>query len=94
MFFLHYFPNIIQEIQSIAPEYLQKIHLAVSEQLKLADQNLSSANAIAKRSKKQRSICIDQILDNANLWAGFIQDISLRKENLNESFNNSEREVA
>ena len=56
---------------------MQKIHLAVAKQIKLIDQNITGANSILKRSKEQRSLCIDQILENATLWGGFIKDISL-----------------
>ena len=57
-------------------------------------QNISGANAILKRSRTQRSICIDQILESANLWGGFIKDISLSDNELEESINSQEWEVA
>ena len=77
-----------------SPEYLQKIHSAVAKQLKLIDQNISGANSILRRSKKQRSLCVDEILDSANLWGGFIQDISLSDNDLAEYINSQKLEVA
>ena len=84
----------IRYLQSKSPEFLQKIHLAVAKQIKLIEQNISGANAILKRSRAQRSICIDQILESANLWGGFIKDISLSDNELEESINSQEWEVA
>ena len=84
----------IRYLQSKSPEFLQKIHLAVADQIKLIDQNISGANSILRRSKEQRSLCIDQILESANLWGGFIQDISLNNNDLEESINSQEWEVA
>ena len=73
---------------------MQKIQLAVAKQIKLVEQNISGANAILKRSRRQRSICIDQILESAELWGGFIQDVSLSDNDLEESINTQEWEVA
>ena len=84
----------IRYLQSKSPEFLQKIHLAVAKQIKLIEQNISGANAILKRSRAQRSICIDQILESANLWGGFIKDISLSDNELEESIDSQEWEVA
>ena len=84
----------IRYLQSKSPEFLQKIHLAVAKQIKLIEQNISGANAILKRSRRQRSICIDQILESAELWGGFIQDVSLSDNDLEESINTQEWEVA
>ena len=84
----------IKKIQSIAPEYMQKIHTAVARQLKLIQQNISKANSIVKNSKEQRSLCINEIMENANLWGGFIQDISLDNEDLEESIREKELEAA
>ena len=84
----------IRYLQSKSPEFLQKIHLAVAKQIKLIEQNISGANAILKRSRAQRSICIDQILESANLWGGFIKDISLSDNELEEYINSQEWEVA
>ncbi len=84
----------IRNLQSKSPEYLQKIHSAVAKQLKLIDQNISGANSILRRSKKQRSLCVDEILDSANLWGGFIQDISLSDNDLAEYINSQKLEVA
>ena len=84
----------IRNLQSKSPEYLQKIHSAVAKQLKLIDQNITGANSIVKRSKEQRSLCIDEILDSANLWGGFIQDISLSDKDVEEYINSQERAVA
>ena len=84
----------IRYLQSKSPEFLQKIHLAVAKQIKLIDQNITGANSILKRSKEQRSLCIDQILENATLWGGFIKDISLSGDDLEESINFQEWEAA
>ena len=84
----------IRYLQSKSPEFLQKIQLAVAKQIRLIEQNISGANAILKRSRRQRSICIDQILESAELWGGFIQDISLSDNDLEESINTQEWEVA
>ena len=84
----------IRCLQSKSPEFLQKIHLAVAKQIKLIDQNITGANSILKRSKEQRSLCIDQILENATLWGGFIKDISLSDNDLEESINFQEWEAA
>ena len=84
----------IRYLQSKSPEFLQKIQLAVAKQIKLVEQNISGANAILKRSRRQRSICIDQILESAELWGGFIQDVSLSDNDLEESINTQEWEVA
>ena len=84
----------IRYLQSKSPEFLQKIHLAVAKQIKLIEQNISGANAILKRSRAQRSICIDQILESAELWGGFIKDISLSDNDLEESMISQEWEVA
>ena len=84
----------IRYLQSKSPEFLQKIHLAVAKQIKLIDQNITGANSILKRSKEQRSLCIDQILENATLWGGFIKDISLSDNDLEESINFQEWEAA
>ena len=84
----------IRYLQSKSPEFLQKIQLAVAKQIKLIEQNISGANAILKRSRRQRSICIDQILESAELWGGFIQDVSLSDNDLEESINTQDWEVA
>ena len=84
----------IRYLQSKSPEFLQKIHLAVAKQIKLIDHNITGANSILKRSKEQRSLCIDQILENATLWGGFIKDISLSDNDLEESINFQEWEAA
>ena len=84
----------IRYLQSKSPEFLQKIQLAVAKQIRLIEQNISGANAILKRSRRQRSICIDQILESAELWGGFIQDISLSDNDLEESMISQEWEVA
>ena len=84
----------IRYLQSKSPEFLQKIHLAVAKQIKLIDQNITGANSILKRSKEQRSLCIDQILENATLWGGFIKDISLSDYDLEESINFQQWEAA
>ncbi len=84
----------IRYLQSKSPEFLQKIQLAVAKQIKLVEQNISGANAILKRSRAQRSICIDQILESAELWGGFIKDISLSDNDLEESMISQEWEVA
>ena len=84
----------IRYLQSKSPEFLQKIQLAVAKQIKLVEQNISGANAILKRSRRQRSICIDQILESAELWGGFIKDISLSDNDLEESIISQELEVA
>ena len=60
----------------------------------MIDQNISGANSIVKRSKEQRLLCIDEILDSANLWGGFIKDISLSDNDLEESMISQEWEVA
>ena len=73
---------------------MQKIHTAVARQLKLIQQNISKANSIVKNSKEQRSLCINEIMENANLWGGFIQDISLDNEDLEESIREKELEAA
>ena len=84
----------IRCLHSKSPEFLQKIHLAVAKQIKLIDQNITGANSILKRSKGQRSLCIDQILESAELWGGFIKDISLSDNDLEESMISQEWEVA
>ena len=84
----------IRHLQSISPEYLQKIHAAVARQLQLIEQNIKGANSIVRRSKELRSICIDEILENADLWGRFIQDISSNKNVVKKSLNNNEWEAA
>ena len=60
----------------------------------MINKNISGANSILKHSKEQRSLCIDHILESANLWGGFIKDISLSDNELEESINSQEWEVA
>lgn len=84
----------IRYLQAKSPEFLEKIHLAVAKQIKLIEKNITGANSILKRSKEQRSLCIDQILENATLWGGFIKDISLSDNDLEESINFQEWEAA
>ena len=68
-------------IESGSSQYFLEIHSAIKSILEEVEGVIKDANRIIKRSKKQRSICINDLIGNIDSLYSFIKDNCSESEN-------------
>ena len=89
--------NLIKKlkiIESGSSQYFLEIHSAIKSILEEVEGVIKDANRIIKRSKKQRSICINDLIGNIDSLYSFIKDNCSESENNINFINSFEVETA
>ena len=84
----------LKTIESGSSEYFLEIHSAIKSILEEIDGVIRDANRIIKRSKKQRNICINDLIGNVDSLYSFIEDNCSESEDNIEFINSLEIEAA